>query len=97
MSLEDSRAASRTGSLRVSLADGGVLTAVKPPLLTAVKLTGVGLCETLNGLATPLRSLFVKGASCVLAASGPLPGAGEKRCVCVSIGGIFSMLPDTAG
>jgi hypothetical protein len=61
------------------LTGGGVLTAVKPPVLTAVKAVGTGLCVGAGGLVTPLSSLFDRGLSCTLADSDPVPGAGEKR------------------
>jgi hypothetical protein len=74
-----------------------VLTAVKLPVLTAVKPVGAGLCVEPGGRNTPLSSLFERGLSWILVASGPAPGAGEKRWAWVGIGGIFSILIGPAG
>lgn len=73
---------------------------MKLPVLTAVKPPGaelVELCVTAGGLDTPFRSLFDRGLSRSRAGSGVVPGAGEKRGICVGIGGMFSMLPEPAG
>lgn len=74
-----------------------LLTAVNPPLLTAVKPAGAELCVIAGGLDTPFKSLFDRGLSCIRDGSDAVPGAGEKRCMCVGIGGMFSMLPGPAG
>jgi hypothetical protein len=79
MSFKGSRGVSLTGSRIGSLTKGVVLTAVKPPVLTAVNPLGTGRCVIPDGLETPLSSLFDRGLSWILAASGPVPGAGEKR------------------
>lgn len=78
------------------------MTAVKLPVLTAVKPPGAELvefCVTAEGLDTPFRSLFDRGLSCNRAGSDAVPGAGENRWrrLCVGIGGIFSVLPGPAG
>jgi hypothetical protein len=74
-----------------------VLTAVKLPVLTAVNPTGAELCVIAGGLDTPFKSLFDSGLSCIRAGSDVAPGAGEKRCMCVGMGGMFSILPEPAG
>lgn len=56
-----------------------MLTGVKLPVFTAVKPLGTGLCVILGSLLPPFSSLFDRALSCILAVSGPAPGAGEKR------------------
>ena len=74
-----------------------MLTAVKPPVLTAVNPAGAELCVMGIGLDAPFSSLCDRGVSCVLADSGAIPGAGEKRWACAGISGMFSILPGPAG